>query len=131
MQARHQEQTESLGCEKDSLVSSKKEDNRKMADKELTEKIAKRICTLDIYVYGWEELDANQQESWLDEADGLIALMKEAGYHKVSGEPPVLSDEGIVAEACKDSTYCQLSVDIGNWAAKTQRDADIRYYKGG
>ena len=32
----------------------------------------------------------------------------------------LLTDEEIVAEASKDSTYCQLSVDIGMWAAKEQ-----------
>lgn len=31
-----------------------------------------------------------------------------------------LTDEAIVAEASKDSSYCQLSVDMGHWGAKTQ-----------
>ena len=29
-----------------------------------------------------------------------------------------LTEDEIVAEASKDSTYCQLSVDIGMWAAR-------------
>jgi len=32
----------------------------------------------------------------------------------------LLTEDEIVAEASKDSTYCQLSVDIGLWARDTQ-----------
>ena len=32
----------------------------------------------------------------------------------------LLTEEEIVKEASKDSTYCQLSVDIGLWASKAQ-----------
>lgn len=31
-----------------------------------------------------------------------------------------LTEEEIVAEASKDATYCQLSVDVGIWAAREQ-----------
>ena len=32
----------------------------------------------------------------------------------------LLKDDEIVAEASKDSTYCQLSVDMGKWGATEQ-----------
>ena len=35
-----------------------------------------------------------------------------------------ISDDSIVTEASKDATYCQLSVDIGNWAANKQLAQD-------
>ena len=32
----------------------------------------------------------------------------------------LLTEEEIVAEASKDKEYCQLSVDVGMWAAREQ-----------
>ena len=36
-----------------------------------------------------------------------------------------LPEDRIIEEASKDSTYCQLSVDIGVWAAKEQQKLDF------
>lgn len=41
----------------------------------------------------------------------------------------ILSEDEIVAEASKDSTYCQLSVDIGLWAARKQYERTLGQIK--
>jgi len=38
----------------------------------------------------------------------------------------LLTDKEIVKEASKDSTYCQLSVDIGMWAAKEEHKRTLK-----
>ena len=38
-----------------------------------------------------------------------------------------LTEEEIVKEASKDSSYCQLSVDIGLWASKAQLKKVVKW----
>jgi len=44
----------------------------------------------------------------------------------MKAEDTVMNEAEIVKEASKDSTYCQLSVDIGNWAAKKQAEISFK-----
>lgn len=42
------------------------------ATEELREQIARRICTLNLSIRSWGELDRQCRDSWLREADQII-----------------------------------------------------------
>ncbi len=48
-----------------------------MDTKELREKIAKHICTLNLKVNGWDALDASAKWAWLNEADQILSLFNQ------------------------------------------------------
>ena len=69
---------------------------------DIREKIARELCRLD----GWclESLNPQYispqynnptQSDYYRKADQILALIKEAGYGKTEGKPPVLSDKEI------------------------------------
>ena len=48
-----------------------------MNEQELVEELAKRICTLNLNITDWDELNDMQRASWLNEANNLVSLIKE------------------------------------------------------
>ena len=106
--------------------------------KELIDKIAKRIQGF----YGlrcWEDETPDGVERAIKTATYIFALIKEAGYHKVNGELPALSDKEILAAFGGDfkvdfyhkPTMEDIFLIKLRLVAKAQRDYDQRQMKGG
>ena len=63
-------------------------------------------------------------------ADQILALLKEAGYRKIEGKPPVLSAEE-KDKICKiicDIKGCSCDVGCQDEIAQAQRDIDVSFY---
>ena len=55
----------------------------------------------------------------------------QAGYVQLqAGEDGLVTEKEIVKYASQDSTYCQLSVDVGLWASKAQKALDDKEKEG-
>ena len=66
-------------------------------------------------------------------ADEVLALIREAGYRKIGGEPPVLSDEKIKEAYLGNDYHPTFKFGIGmrhslERVAQAQCDADMRFY---
>lgn len=68
--------------------------------------------------------------------DRIVARIKEAGYRKVSGEPPVLGDDEMaklwrLSQEESSNIMCEFDATelVMMKIARAQRDADVRYYK--
>ncbi len=83
-----------------------------MADEEVRQRVAKLIR------------DGFLIKTPLDITDHILALIKEAGYRKVTGRPPLLSDEE------RRDIWVSREGTL-EAIAKAQRDADVKFYKGG
>ena len=60
----------------------------------------------------------------------ILVLIKEAGYVKVDGEPPVLSDKE-VEELVEKGIYLQAKpTSMGELHRIIQRDADMKFWGG-
>ena len=68
-----------------------------------------------------------------DAIDEILKFIKEAGYRKLKGEPPVLSDEEIlqIYHHLPDAeTDAEMAMLGGEAVAQAQREADIGHYEG-
>lgn len=70
----------------------------------------------------------------IPEADALAQKLYELGYRKISGKPPMLSDEEMLKamqSAYEFTSIVQTDIDKGVKAIiQAQCDADMRYYEG-
>jgi hypothetical protein len=64
-----------------------------MNEVELREKIARRICTLNLKIDNYDELTKYQQDSWLSEANQILALIKQS-----QEKAPVSDDQQLCEE---------------------------------
>ena len=60
-------------------------------------------------------------------ADQILALIREAGYRKTEGKPPVLSDDKLI-DVTWHKVEGESSVSHLRAAAQAQHDADVRFY---
>jgi len=113
-----------------------------MEDKELRERIAEYICGSD-KSDPFHKFDISNS---LSRADQILAILKEAGYRKIEGEPPLLGTdawEKINRQAGEDVIGIIINLDgkytVGqqmerivqrcNLVAQAQRDADMKHYE--
>ena len=89
-------------------------------DEELREKIVRDL------------LKNYHKRTAIEQADAIIVITAKAGYRKISGEPPVLSEEEIVAcvKAGYEAHEFDIDLAIDKRIAQAQRDADVRFYNG-
>ena len=55
-------------------------------------------------------------------AEDMLRIFEYNNYYPIQADSEgLLTEEQITKYACQDSTYCQLSVDVGIWASKAQK----------
>lgn len=106
--------------------SRAKKEGRKMTEEEVSGKIISHL--MNNYPH---RLTANEETAQ------LIALVKNAGYRRIVGEPPILTDGEIsqvkadYANSKMDAGYRKEHFKAKNWGesaiAQAQRDADVKW----
>ncbi|MDD4873368.1 MAG: hypothetical protein PHE15_00095 [Dehalococcoidales bacterium] len=65
------------------------------------------------------------KEGCYEYAEQILSIIKQAGFVQLQAkEDGLVPEEEIIKYASQDSTYCQLSVDVGIWATKAQKALD-------
>ena len=100
-------------------------------NKELKEKIAETLpCFRDIFDRMPCPYDGkcNQCGDIREAVDHLVIIIKEAGYRKKRGEPPVLTKDQLDAIDLRnaESNFIDALYDT----AREQRKADMKFYNG-
>lgn len=97
---------------------------KEQAMKDIKKRIETRMCNWcsDSRVCVRERPCGYFSEHAQEWVDLIEQWLKDNNYYPLQADREgLLTEEQITKYACQDSTYCQLSVDVGIWASKAQK----------
>ena len=89
--------------------------NKIIAEQELVETIARRICTLNPRINSWERLDVFAQGAWRGEARQILALVKSAGYVQLDDQRLPKPIESMTEQELVEEMACLVRKLSNNW----------------